>query len=84
MRSGTGNEPLARRLSVPRLCQANHYVLHGGTYKTFQRRGRRLQTSLIAGALFQSTRPALTIRFLAIYVVSQAKTGLSTRTLKRQ
>ncbi|CAC9516738.1 hypothetical protein, partial [uncultured Gammaproteobacteria bacterium] len=37
----------------------------------------RLQTSLIAGTLFQSTHLALSIWFLAIYLVSQAKTGLS-------
>ena len=43
-----------------------------------------MQTSLIAGTLFQSTHLALTIWFLAIYLVSQAKTGLSALDLKRQ
>jgi transposase-like protein len=61
-----------------------HYVLKGRTHKTFQCKGCRLQTSLIAGTLFQSTHLALTIWFLAIYLVSQAKTGLSSLALKRQ
>jgi len=39
---------------------------------------------LIAGTLFQSTHLALSIWFLAIYLVSQAKTGLSALGLKRQ
>jgi len=43
-----------------------------------------LQTSLIAGTLFQSTHLALSIWFLAIYLVSQAKTGLLALDLKRQ
>jgi hypothetical protein len=43
-----------------------------------------VQTSLIAGTLFQSTHLALTLWFLAIYLISQAKTGLSALALKRQ
>jgi hypothetical protein len=43
-----------------------------------------LQTSLIAGTLFQSTHLPLNIWFLAIYLVSQAKTGLPAPDLKRQ
>ena len=68
----------------PRCGQANHGVLHVGAHKTFQCQDCRLQTSLIAGTLFQSTHLALTIWFLAIYLVSQAKTGLSALALKRQ
>ena len=43
----------------------------------------RHQTSLIAGTLFQSTRLLLTLWFLAIILISQAKTGLSSLTLER-
>lgn len=43
----------------------------------------RKQTSLIAGTLFQSTHLALTIWFLASYLISQAKTGFSALALKR-
>jgi hypothetical protein len=38
---------------------------------------------LIAGTLFQSTKLPLTLWFLAIYFISQAKTGLSALALKR-
>lgn len=63
---------------------ADYYLLKGRKHKTFQCQGCRLQTSLIAGTLFQSTHLALSIWFLAIYLVSQAKTGLSSLDLKRQ
>jgi len=63
---------------------ADHYLLKGGKHKTFQCQCCRLQTSLIAGTLFQSTHLALSLWFLAIYLVSQAKTGLSALDLKRQ
>ena len=68
----------------PACGEAGHYVLKGNTHKTFQCKGCRVQTSLIAGTLFHSTHLALTIWFLAIYLVSQAKTGLSALALKRQ
>src|SRR5450759_355392 len=55
---------------------ADYYLLKVGKHKTFQCKCCRLQTSLIAGTLFQSTHLALSIWFLAIYLVSQAKTGL--------
>ena len=40
--------------------------------------------SLIAGTIFQGTKLPLTIWFLAIYLISQAKTGLSALALKQQ
>ena len=67
----------------PRCGQAAHYVLRRGGRKTFQCQNGRVQTSLIAGTLFQSTHLALTLWFLAIYLISQAKTGLSALALKR-
>jgi len=68
----------------PRCGQTAHYVLRSGGRKTFQCQTCRVQTSLIAGTLFQSTHLALTLWFLAIYLISQAKTGLSALALKRQ
>jgi len=62
----------------------DYYLLKVGKHKTFQCKCCRLQTSLIAGTLFQSTHLALSIWFLAIYLISQAKTGLSALDLKRQ
>lgn len=68
----------------PECGNAEHYLLKVGSHKTFQCKSCRVQTSLISGTLFQSTHLALTIWFLAIYLVSQAKTGLSSLALKRQ
>lgn len=68
----------------PQCGAAGYYPLKGGAHKTFQCKDCRLQTSLIAGTLFQSTHLALTLWFLAIYLISQAKTGLSALALKRQ
>ncbi|MBU2718892.1 IS1595 family transposase, partial [Acidithiobacillus ferridurans] len=44
----------------------------------------RHQTSLIGGILFQGTRLPMTLWFLSIYLVSQAKSGLSALALSRQ
>jgi hypothetical protein len=61
-----------------------HYVIRDGVRKVFQCRACRHQTSLIAGTLFQGTKLPLTTWFLAIYLISQAKTGLSSLALRRQ
>jgi len=63
---------------------AAHCVLHAGNKKSFQCNACRHQTSLIAGTVFQSTKLPLTTWFLAIYLISQAKTDLSSLALKRQ
>ena len=67
----------------PRCECAGHYVLLDGTRKVFQCNACRHQTSLIAGTVFQGTKLPLTVWFLAIYLISQAKTGLSALALKR-
>ncbi len=59
-------------------------MFKSGGRKTFQCRSCRLQTLLIAGTLFQSIHLKLTVWFLAIYLISQAKTGLSALALNRQ
>jgi len=69
--------------ACPRCGGGAHCVLRGGTHKVFQCNACRHQTSLIAGTLFQGTKLALTVWFLAIYLISQAKTGLSALALKR-
>ena len=68
----------------PRCRHKAHYVLQGSTHKVFQCNTCRHQASLIAGTVFQSTKLPLTIWFLAIYLISQAKTGLSALALRRQ
>ncbi len=67
----------------PCCAQTGHSVFKRGRHKTFQCTSCRHQTSLTAGTLFQSTQLPLAVWFLAIYLVSQAKTGLSSLALKR-
>jgi transposase-like protein len=55
-----------------------HSVFKVGSHKMFQCKACRHQTSLIAGTLFQSAKLPFTI-----YLISQAKTGLSALALKR-
>jgi transposase-like protein len=66
-------------------CEATAYcmVLNNGR-PLFQCSACRRQTSLTAGSLFENTKLPLTTWFLAIYLLSQAKTGLSALALKRQ
>jgi hypothetical protein len=58
--------------------------VQGRSHKIFQCPTCRHQTSLILDALFQSTKLSLTIWFLGIYLISQARAGLSALALKRQ
>jgi len=70
--------------TCPRCAGTAHCtVLHQGR-ELFQCNACRHQTSLIAGTMFASTKLPLTTWFLAIYLLSQAKTGLSALALKRQ
>lgn len=67
----------------PRCGIEAHCVLRGRSHKVFQCNACRHQTSLIAGTVFQGTKLALRTWFLALYLISQAKTGLSALALKR-
>ena len=65
-------------------CQSSaHGLIRGRPRKTFQCAVCRRQTSLIAGTVFQSTHLPLTTWLLAIYLLSESKTGLSALALKR-
>lgn len=70
--------------SCPRCHGSAHYVVRDGVRKVFQCQSCRHQASLIAGTVFQGSKLPLTTWFLAIYLISQAKTGLSALALKRQ
>ncbi|MGB7815916.1 MAG: IS1595 family transposase [Methylotenera sp.] len=61
----------------------SYCLLASRARKTFQCNVCHRQTSLIAGTLFQSSNLPLTTWFMAIYLISQAKTGLSALALKR-
>jgi hypothetical protein len=60
-----------------------HYVVGHGARLLFQCNACRHQTSLTAGSLMEHTKLPLTIWFLAICSISQAKTGQSALVLKR-
>jgi len=68
----------------PRCGSAAHGVIQDDRAKRFQCKACRHQTSLTAGTVMEATKLPLTTWFLAIYLLSQAKTGLSALALKRQ
>ena len=67
----------------PRCASSAHYVVGHGARRLFQCRECRRQTSLTAGTLMDSTKLPLRTWFLAILLVSQDKTGLSSLALMR-
>jgi transposase-like protein len=67
----------------PRCDSPDHYVVGHGARKLYQCRGCRHQTSLTAGTVMDSTKLPLRVWFLAIYLISQDKTGLSSLALMR-
>jgi transposase-like protein len=68
----------------PRCGGGAHCELGEGSRRRFQCNACHHQTSLTAGTLMSSTKLPLTTWFLAMYLISQAKTGLSALALKRQ
>ena len=70
--------------ACPACAATAHCVVNRGTKALYQCNACRHQTSITAGTLFASTKLPLTTWFLAIYLISQAKTGLSALALKRQ
>ena len=67
----------------PRCDRAEHYRVSQGGRLLMQCRACRHQTSLTAGTMMDSTKLPLRTWFLAMYLVSQAKTGLSALALMR-
>ena len=70
--------------ACPRCGEEAHCVISVNFRPLFQCNECRRQTSVTAGTLFAGTKLPLTTWFLAIYLISQAKTGLSAFALKRQ
>ena len=70
--------------ACPRCGCAQHCMVRHEGRLLHQCSGCRHQTSLTAGTIFASTKLPLTTWFLAIFLISQAKTGLSALALKRQ
>ena len=69
--------------ACPRCGGRAHCIVGGDGRSLYQCHACHRQTSLIAGTLFGNTKLPLTRWFLAIYLISQAKTGLSALELKR-
>lgn len=67
----------------PRCAGTAHCVVAGAGRSLYQCHSCHRQTSVTAGTVFDSTKLPLTKWFLAIYLISQAKTGLSALELKR-
>lgn len=68
----------------PRCGETTHYAVHGSRRKRFQCTACRHQASLTSGTVMESSNLPLATWFLAMYLISQAKTGLSALALKRQ
>jgi transposase-like protein len=64
-------------------CGSDHYSIVK-TRRLYQCSKCHHQTSLISGTIFEQTKLPLTIWFLTIYLITQAKTGMSALELKRQ
>ena len=90
----TRADALARRIPVsalrwpggfrcPRCAGAEHYRVSRGERVLFQCRACRHQASLTAGTVMDSSKLPLRLWFLAMYLISQAKTGLSALALMR-
>ena len=62
---------------------ARHYLVSQGARKLFQCIGCRHQASVTAGTMMEHSKLPLTTWFLAIHLISQAKTGVSALALKR-
>ena len=63
-------------------CSPYGHRLRVSRRRAFQCRACDRQTSIIAGTLLENTKLPLTVWFLPIYLMSQAKTGLSALSLK--
>jgi transposase-like protein len=67
----------------PRCDEAGHYRIVQDERQLFQCKACRRQTSLTAGTMMDSSKLPLRSWFLALYLISQDKTGLSALSLKR-
>lgn len=68
----------------PKCGSVDYGTFREGNRKVFQCKDCRKQTSLISGTIFQSSNLPLATWFLAIHLIGQSKTGISSLSLKRQ
>jgi hypothetical protein len=74
---------LPKGFRCPRCDDARHFLASRGASKLFQCIGCRHQASVTAGTMTGHSKVPLTIWFLAIHLISLAKTGMSALALKR-
>jgi len=74
--------PEAEGFSCPECSKGSYCTLK--TRKLYQCNHCHHQTSLISGAIFEQKKSPLTTWFLAMYLISQAKTGVFSLVLMRQ
>ena len=67
----------------PRCGEAGHYRVVQDARELFQCHACRRQTSLTAGTMMANTKLPLRVWLLVMYLISQAKTGLSALALRR-
>jgi hypothetical protein len=67
----------------PRYDDVRYYLVSQGTRKRFQCVDCRYQASVAASTMIEHSKVTLTVWFLAIHLISQAKTGMSALALKR-
>lgn len=65
-------------------CECKAYCRLRNRRFTFQCNSCRSQTSIMAGTIYHSTKPPLTKWFLATYLMTQSKSGISQLELARQ
>ncbi|MEZ5652926.1 MAG: IS1595 family transposase [Burkholderiaceae bacterium] len=73
-----------RGWSCPRCAHRTFYRLKRGSHGGFQCQGCKYQVSITAGTMMAATKLPLTTWFLAIFLISHAKNGISSLELKRQ
>jgi len=68
----------------PRCGEQEHGLVYGRRHRRYQCRSCRHQTTVTAGTIMEATKLSLTKWFQAFYLVGDAKTGISSLSLKRK
>jgi transposase-like protein len=68
----------------PRCGEQKHGLVYGRRHRRYQCRSCRYQTTVTAGTIMEATKLPLTKWFQAFYLVGDAKTGISSLSLKRK
>ena len=68
----------------PRCGEQKYDIMRGRCHRRYQCRSCRYQTTVTAGTIMEATKLSLSKWFQAFYLVGEAKTGISSRSLKRK